>query len=218
VAPAVALTAVLAGCSEDDPAPDGGGGSVSAQCDYTANDDPVVAGVGIPEADVSLAPEYRATVATNRGDIVLDLDASLAPCTVNAFVLLADSGAFDDTPCAKLTSERSGGRFLECGDPTGDGAGSAGFDVPLENTGTDPYRAGQVVAAPGSAGSLSRFRLLYDDSTLGGAYTRLGSVVAGQSLIDTIADAGVAEQGAQVAIEGPPSLRVVIESVTVEEA
>jgi peptidyl-prolyl cis-trans isomerase B (cyclophilin B) len=212
--------AVLAGCTGDDSAPDGGDGgdgAVTAQCDYTANDDPVVAGVGIPAADVSLAPQYQATVVTNRGEIVLDLDASLAPCTVNAFVLLARNGAFDDTPCAKLTSERSGGRFLECGDPTGEGTQSAGFDVPLENTGTDPYRAGQVVAALGSSGSVSRFRLVYDESTLGGSYTRLGTVVEGQGVIDTVAAAGVAAQGAQVAIEGPPTLRIVIESVTVEE-
>lgn len=195
-----------------------GGGQVSATCAYTANGDPLIDGVGVPDRNVTLAAGYTATMETNRGDIVFDLDAAAAPCTVNAFVEVARSGALDGTACGKVTGVRSGGRFLECGDPTGTNSGTAGFDLPLENGGVDPYRAGQLVAVPASTGSQTRFRIMYADSVLGGTYSVFGTVTSGQEIVDEVGEAGAAAVGNQSPVEGPPALRTVIESITVTEA
>src|ERR671912_276076 len=40
---------------------------------------------------------YEATISTDRGDIVLELDPKLAPTTVNNFVALARQGFYDGT-------------------------------------------------------------------------------------------------------------------------
>ena len=63
---------------------------------------------------------YRATIRTNRGDVVIDLLNSKATCTVNSFVYLAAKDYFSNTSCHRLTT--SGSLYvLQCGDPTGTG-------------------------------------------------------------------------------------------------
>ena len=48
-----------------------------------------------PAFEIDPDTVYRATVTTDRGTIVIDLDPALAPKTVNNFVSLARSGYYD---------------------------------------------------------------------------------------------------------------------------
>ncbi len=48
----------------------------------------------MPEPQTDTSKIYRATVTTDRGTIVMDLDPQLAPNTVNNFVGLARQGYY----------------------------------------------------------------------------------------------------------------------------
>src|SRR5918911_4495140 len=66
---------------------------------------------------------YRATIETDRGNIVLELYPNYAPVTVNNFVFLARQGFYDG-----LTFHRVIGNFMiQGGDPTGRGTGGPGY-------------------------------------------------------------------------------------------
>ena len=70
------------------------------------------------------------TLTTGQGPIGMELDRSVAPCTVNAIEHFAAEGYYDDTVCHRLTT--SGIHVLQCGDPSGTGAGGPGFQFANE--------------------------------------------------------------------------------------
>src|SRR6202020_1460505 len=108
---------------------------------------------------------YRATIHTNRGNIVINLRNSKAPCTVNSFVYLAARNYFSNTPCHRLTT--SGIYVLQCGDPTGTGEGGPGYKFKDEDLTGAKYTAGTVAMAnTGAADSNgSQFFFVYKNST-----------------------------------------------------
>ena len=59
----------------------------------------------MPEAQTDAAKIYRATIVTNRGTIVMDLDPQLAPNTVNNFVGLARDGYYDNLTFHRVVPE-----------------------------------------------------------------------------------------------------------------
>jgi peptidyl-prolyl cis-trans isomerase B (cyclophilin B) len=67
------------------------------------------------------------TIKTNRGTIVADVDLSRTPCTAAAFRYLGSSGYFHGTACHRLTSAKTSISILQCGDPSGSGAGGPSF-------------------------------------------------------------------------------------------
>lgn len=156
------------------------------------------------------------TLITNCGDIVIDLLASKAPATVASFDFLANEGFFDATACHRLTT--SGIFVLQCGDPAGNGTGGPGYQIPDENLpaeGEANYPAGTVAmanAGPGTGGS--QFFLVYEDTTLPSGYTIFGQITEGLDVIRAVAEAGVADGGA----DGLPAQPIVIESATVGAA
>jgi peptidyl-prolyl cis-trans isomerase B (cyclophilin B) len=166
-----------------------------------------------------------ASITTNRGGIGLQLDNAKTPCTVNNFASLAQQGFFDDTRCHRLTTSSSLG-VLQCGDPTGTGAGGPGYRFPNEYPTnqfrlSDPaletpmlYPRGTLAmanAGPGTNGS--QFFLVYRDSMLPPTYTAFGAIdKTGLATLDKIAAAGVAG-GSD---DGKPSQNVTIESVRLD--
>ncbi|MGN6251615.1 MAG: peptidylprolyl isomerase [Marmoricola sp.] len=182
-----------------------------------------------PATPVTRTPT-GATVTTNRGTIGLTLEADEAPCTVNSFLSLAKQGYFDGTPCHRLTT--AGIYVLQCGDPSGTGAGGPGYSFADELKKNDPriqpcpkidtptgpqaictYPAGTVAMAnsgPDSNGS--QFFLVYRDSHLPNAYTVFGRMDAqGLKTVQQIAADGLAP-GTQG--DGAPKRPVTITSVT----
>ena len=166
--------------------------------------------------DPADASAERLTLTTNCGDIVIDLLPSDAPATVASFDFLANEGFFDATACHRLTT--SGIFVLQCGDPAGNGTGGPGYQIPDENLpgeGAANYPAGTVAmanAGPGTGGS--QFFLVYEDTTLPSGYTIFGQITEGLDVIRAVAEAGVADGGA----DGLPAQPIVIESATVGAA
>jgi peptidyl-prolyl cis-trans isomerase B (cyclophilin B) len=154
-----------------------------------------------------------ATIATDRGDIRIDLLGEQAPCTVNSFRSLAAQDYYADTPCHRLTTQ--GIFVLQCGDPTGTGRGGPGYAFADENLEGASYPRGTVAmanAGPGTNGS--QFFLVYQDTQLPPDYTPFGTISAGLDVLDTVAASGStpAGPGGNTA----PNLPVQIKTVTVE--
>lgn len=205
VLPLLALTAACGDDSTETPKAD------SAQCSYTEE------GTAAKEADLPPGdPEKDApeavTIATDRGDVKVSLDADKAPCTVNSFLSLAKQGFFDGTKCHRLTN--AGLFVLQCGDPTATGTGGPGYSFADELVANDPrLQPCQADAASGqeictyTAGTLamansgpdtngSQFFLVYQDSPLPSAYTVFGRMsAAGVKVVSEIAKQGTAPDG-----------------------
>jgi peptidyl-prolyl cis-trans isomerase B (cyclophilin B) len=183
-------------------------------CTYPANP-PAARKVGRPPARPDRTAKYRATIHTNRGNIVISLRNAAATCTVNSFVYLAAKKYFDGTRCHRLTT--SGISVLQCGDPTGTGSGGPGYKFGDENLAGATYPAGTVAMAnsgPDTDGS--QFFLVYKDTTaLPPKYTPFGTIVSGLNIIQNVAKAG--SDNANGPGDGHPKQKVVIESVAIKK-
>jgi peptidyl-prolyl cis-trans isomerase B (cyclophilin B) len=180
-------------------------------CIYTPSP-PASRNVGLPPAKPDLKATYQATIKTNRGDIVINLLNSRAPCTVNSFVHLASKSYFSNTHCHRLVTR--GSFVLQCGDPTGTGSGGPGYRFADENLAGATYAAATVAmanAGPGTNGS--QFFLVYKNTTLPPNYAPFGTIVAGLNVIQKVAAAGTDSKTG----DGHPKEKVVIERVTIKK-
>jgi peptidyl-prolyl cis-trans isomerase B (cyclophilin B) len=180
--------------------------------------------VTLPPAVPDTKASYQATIATNRGNIVIDLN-NAAPCTVNSFVSLADQDYYNKTHCHRLTT--AGIFVLQCGDPTGTGSGTPGYAFGNENLtalaktvnsdGVATYVAGTVAMAnTGAADSNgSQFFLVYKNSPLAPSYTPFGTIVSGLNIIQNVAKAG--SDNSNGTGDGHPKEAVDITSVTIKK-
>ena len=174
--------------------------------------------VSPPPATPNTKASYVATIKTNRGSIVIDLLGSKAPCTVNSFVSLADQKFFNNTPCPRISNSQ-GLFILQCGDPTGTGSGSPGYQFASENLTGATYPAGTVAMAnsgqPDSNGS--QFFLVFQTTTLPPSYTPFGQVTSGLNILQAVGKRGF---GPPLNPEGggAPKDKVQIESVTISTA
>lgn len=177
--------------------------------------------VSLPSATPDTKVTYTATIKTNRGNIVIDLLNSKAPCTVNSFVSLADQSYYNNTHCHRLTT--SGIYVLQCGDPTGTGEGTPGYEFGNENlpkansSGEFTYTPGTVAMAnTGAADSNgSQFFLVYKDSPLPPDYTPFGTIASGLNIIQAVAKAG--SDNSNGTGDGHPKEKVQIDSVTISK-
>ncbi len=120
---------------------------------------------------------YDVTIATDKGDIVLELDPRLAPNSVNNFVALARRGYYDNVTFHRVVPEF----VIQGGDPEGSGRGGPGYTFDDEPVKGD-YTHGAVAmanAGPGTNGS--QFFICIDDCTrkLDKAYNLFGYVTSG---------------------------------------
>jgi peptidyl-prolyl cis-trans isomerase B (cyclophilin B) len=207
------LPLLLAGCGNSS----GGDGSAKpaekGQCSYTATGD-AARKVDPPPSNPESGAPTKVTIQTDRGDIPVALDPDKAPCTVNSFLSLAKQGFFDNTLCHRLVT--GGLNVLQCGDPSGTGAGGPGYEFKDELLDQDPrlqpctgqvdpqtnkqvctYSAGTVAmanAGPDTNGS--QFFLVYADSPLPAAYTVFGRMsAAGLKVVQEVAKHGNAADG-----------------------
>lgn len=130
-----------------------------------------------PEMTIDTDKIHRATIETDKGPIVMDLDPALAPATVNNFVHLARSGYYDGLTFHRVVS----GFVIQGGCPDGNGRGGPGYrfdDEPVQGE----YTLGAVAmanAGPNTNGS--QFFITIDDcrTKLDKAYSLFGHVVEG---------------------------------------
>ena len=149
-----------------------------------------------PAMQIDTGKTYVATISTAKGDIVVQLDASAAPQTVNNFVFLSRQGFYDGLVFHRVEP----GFVIQGGDPTGTGGGGPGYTVPAEIQ--LPHVEGAIAMArradqvnPTRASSGSQFYItLAPTSFLDGAYTAFGRVVEGMDVVQSIAIGDVIEK------------------------
>src|ERR1700719_2115138 len=136
------------------------------------------------EEVIDPARRYAATIATDKGEIVIALDPARAPKTVNNFVFLARDGFYDG-----LTFHRVVDDFvIQAGCPEGTGRGGPGYrfeDEPVQGE----YEAGAVAMAnsgPNTNGSQFFICTVDDRHKLTKAYNLFGQVVKGMDVVGKI--------------------------------
>jgi peptidyl-prolyl cis-trans isomerase B (cyclophilin B) len=169
-----------------------------------------------PEMVIDEDATYLATITTNKGDLVFELNMEAAPRTVNNFICLATSDFYDVTPFHRIID----GFMIQGGDPTGTGAGGPGYRFDDELPGDDlEYTKGTLAMANAGANTQgSQFFIV--DETLGDGlpkdYTIFGQLVEGEDVLDDLADTAVVPSP-----RGEPSLPaefVVIKDITITVA
>ena len=134
-----------------------------------------------PAMQIDTDTIYTATITTNRGTIVLDLDPQLAPKSVNNFVSLARDGYYDGLTFHRVVP----GFVIQGGCPEGSGRGGPGYrfeDEPVQGE----YTAGAVAmanAGPNTNGS--QFFICLEDlvGRLDKNYNLFGNVTSGMDVV-----------------------------------
>jgi peptidyl-prolyl cis-trans isomerase B (cyclophilin B) len=219
----------LAACSDDASSSGGqagtGSGSGSggadgpgatATCDWqtTPSGNPYLIDVEPPSEEVPATGTTDLRMSTDLGDLTLTLDQARTPCAAASLVHLAGEGYFDDSPCHRQT-DSAGLRVLQCGDPTGTGAGGPTYQFPTQVDGGETYPRGTVAMANSGQGfDGSQFFLVWGDSRLSPDYTVVGTVdETGLAVLDAVAAEG--NDGSNGSGDGAPVLPVTIQTMTV---
>lgn len=164
-----------------------------------------------PAMQLAEGVNYRATLHTTKGDIVINLLREEAPKTVNNFVFLARQGFYDGVPFHRVIRDF----MIQTGDPTGTGTGGPGYRFEDETV-KRGYQAGIVAmanAGPNTNGS--QFFIMHRSQQLPPNYTIFGQVSNGLEVVDTIACAPVGRS--RSGEESSPKEPLSIERVTIEE-
>lgn len=149
--------------------------------------DPVTEMTFTEPADQGIATDgtVTATITTSCGDIVAELDPSIAPETVNSFVFLAREGYFDGSVFHRIVP----GFAIQGGDPSAIGNGGPGYLIADEFPEAG-FTYGRGVLAMANAGANSTgsqfFVVDSDDAGLDNAFSVFGTVVDSEDTLDRI--------------------------------
>lgn len=138
-----------------------------------------------PAMMIDPAKYYYTTLATDKGDIRVQLFADRAPIAVNNFVFLAEEGYYDNTTFHRVLD----GFMAQGGDPTGSGAGGPGYTFADEFVqGLEFDRPGLLAMAnAGPATNGSQFFITFGPTPhLNGLHTIFGEVIQGQDVLDNL--------------------------------
>ncbi|EHR60772.1 peptidylprolyl isomerase [Saccharomonospora cyanea] len=185
-------------------------------CEYPESGEPAKEVPAPDGKDVPSEGTVKVTLHSNVGDIGLNLDRSLAPCTVNSFVHLAREGYYTDTGCHRIGTQ--GLQMLQCGDPTGQGTGGPGYTFADETFDSLTYGRGILAMAnSGPDTNGSQFFMVYGEAPLPPSYTVFGTIDdEGLKVIDEIARAGHDGSFDPSPGGGKPNTEVTFTDVTVE--
>ena len=140
-----------------------------------------------PPLSIDVSKKYTATISTEKGPIVLQLDPSLAPTTVNNFVFLAQNHFYDGLTWHRVVP----GFVIQGGDPVGNGSGGPGYkfkdELPKDSS---VYTEGCVAMAnsgPNTNGSQFFVCIADDSKQLKPLYSYFGTVTQGLNVAKQIA-------------------------------
>lgn len=139
-----------------------------------------------PQQCIDPAKSYTATIVTDRGNIVIDLDTEMSPGTVNNFVTLARYGYYDDT---QIFRGADGIDIIQGGGTSS--TDEFGYTIPDEGRGYT-YPEGKIAmantGAPNSAGAQWFITTGPDSANLNrlGTYVVFGDVVEGLDVAQEI--------------------------------
>ena len=135
--------------------------------------------------NVQAGGKLKATIKTEKGNIVLELFGEKAPLTVANFVNLAERGYYDGIVFHRVIDNF----MIQGGDPTATGSGGPGykfedeFDPTLKHEG--PGILSMANSGPGTNGS-QFFVTHVKTGWLDGKHTVFGQVIEGQNVVDAI--------------------------------
>ena len=163
----------------------------------------------------STGKHHAKIVVKNYGTIALELDADVAPITVENFANLVNEGFYNGLTFHRIIS----GFMIQGGDPLGNGTGGSSKTIKGEFASNGVKNSishvrGTISMArssmPNSASS--QFFIVHKDSTfLDGQYAAFGTVTSGMEVVDKIcADTAVEDDNGTVAKNNQP----VIEKIT----
>lgn len=170
-----------------------------------------------PQTDITADSEVTATIVTSCGEIVLELNPSDSPDTVNSFVFLAREGYFDGQVIHRISEDF----VFQTGDPVANGTGGPGYVIADEYPDDDfVYEPGVVAMANRGARSTgSQFFVVVgeDGQFLTNQFNVLGGVVSGDDAISQImaVPTAVAPGSNEKSL---PLESVYIESITIDVA
>ena len=163
----------------------------------------------------STGKHHAKIVVKNYGTIALELDADVAPITVENFANLVNEGFYNGLTFHRIIS----GFMIQGGDPLGNGPGGSSNTIKGEFASNGVKNSishvrGTISMArssmPNSASS--QFFIVHKDSTfLNGQYAAFGTVTSGMEVVDKIcAETAVEDDNGTVAKNNQP----VIEKIT----
>ena len=128
--------------------------------------------------------QYIATLRTEKGDILMELNAEKAPQTVNNFVSLAVRGFYNNITFHRVMP----GFMAQSGDPTGTGTGGPGYTIPDEFTDLTHERGVISMANTGrpNTGGSQFFITYAPQPHLDGRHTVFGKVVQGREVVEAL--------------------------------
>lgn len=144
-----------------------------------------------------------ATIATNKGDITVQLEYVKTPVTVANFISLAEGkNTFVTDAKQKSKPFYDGLKFhrvisnfmIQTGDPTGTGAGGTGYSFKDEFVSDLKFDKGGILAMAnsGPATNASQFFITHKDTDwLNGKHTIFGHVTEGMSIVNSIVQGDV---------------------------
>jgi peptidyl-prolyl cis-trans isomerase B (cyclophilin B) len=207
-----------------EPTAGGGGGAdgsdpaaTTATCEWVAarEGNPYAVDVDPPAPEVPAAGTADLRMTTSSGDLGLTLDRAGAPCAAASMLHLAGLGFFDGSACHRQV-DSAGLQVLQCGDPTGTGAGGPTYAFATDVDGDESYPRGTIAMANSGQGlDGSQFFLVWGDSALPPDYTVVGTVdEAGLAVLDVVAANGHDGSLDPSPGGGAPTVPVTVESMT----
>lgn len=168
-----------------------------------------------PQDDITADADVRATIVTSCGEIVLRLDPSRSPETVDNFVFLARQDFYDGTVFHRVVEDF----LIQGGDPDAVGTGGPGYRIPDEYPAPE-FEFEQGVAAMWNTGrntTGSQFFIVLGEQgrVLNPLFNILGQVVEGDDVLDRITDVPTATRP-DSREESLPLETVYIEDVEIE--
>ena len=162
-----------------------------------------------PEMGIDSSKRYSAKMVTSMGEMVIALDAQLAPKTVNNFVFLSLYHYFEGVVFHRIIP----GFVVQGGDPEGSGRGGPGYRFEDELPPAGRYEIGTVAmanAGPNTNGSQFFIVVGTQGEQLPPSYSLFGQVTSGMSVVQKIASDGsasgtpkVVHKMISVTIQGP---------------
>jgi peptidyl-prolyl cis-trans isomerase B (cyclophilin B) len=137
-----------------------------------------------PEQVIDASHKYEATIATDKGDIVISLDPERAPKSVNNFVFLAGEGFYDGLSFHRVVPDF----VVQGGCPEGSGRGGPGYrfeDEPVQGEYT-PGAVAMANSGPDTNGSQFFICTVDDRHKLAKAYNLFGQVVKGMDVVGQV--------------------------------
>lgn len=162
-----------------------------------------------PPMVIDPAKQYTATIATEKGEIEVELLAEKAPLAVNSFVFLAQQGWFDGVTFHRVIP----GFVAQGGDPSGSGMGGPGYEFDNEISPDLKFDTAGLLAMANSGPNTngSQFFITYDAAaSLDGGYTIFGRVLSGMDVATSLTARDPAQGGAL-----PPGDKIL--SITIHE-